>query len=30
MTETPKFGGAENDKTPCGSSGAKSRVKAVR
>jgi xanthine dehydrogenase YagT iron-sulfur-binding subunit len=26
MSETPKFGGAENDKTPSGSSSAKSRV----
>ena len=29
MTETPKFGGAVNDKTPSGSSSAKSRVEVV-
>ncbi len=29
MSETPKFGGAANDKTPSGSSSAKSRVELV-
>ena len=29
MTETPKFGGAVNDKTPSGSCSAKSRVELV-
>ena len=29
MSETPKFGGAADDKTPSGSSGAKSRVEVV-
>ena len=29
MSETPKFGSAANDKTPSGSSSAKSRVELV-